>query len=132
MAVYLARQAVVVDVPVNELFTGTPDLAALATLREEYRVARAVLEWDNSLRACQGDQVLALHAFSVTSRAGGASPIELAWLMERPERDGLSEAAPVIEMALRDHPVEDVADALRGWRHEIAGTLRPPRPALEL
>ena len=114
-AVYLARQGVLVELPVLEFFRDTRDFSDLESLRERYRRARGQLEqaWLVDCRRLAPAEAI-VEFYSIVSAqvdiAGGrgGSPTT--------KKAGAPEPVRAARSALERFPLVDVLDAIRGWR----------------
>lgn len=124
VAIYLARQGALLRMPVFELFMRTSDLAALRRLREQYRQAARndEIAW---LCECMG--------YSQPGRHEQSRMIMLFFKFVRrevvvggdtkhPSKSVVRECTPsrndvrVAEAALTSHTLEEIFDAILGWR----------------
>ena len=114
-AVYLARQGVLVRLPVLEFFRNTDDFNDLEILRERYRQARGQLEqtWLVDRRGLEPAEAI-VEFYSIVS-----AQVDLAAGRHgspTTKRGGWPEPVRTARTALERFPLVDVLDAIRGWR----------------
>ena len=123
--VWLARQGVTVELPVEKLFVGLRDVAGLSALREQYRRLRCTWEWKNLMAACGGDPALSATAYFHCYQASIASPRIIAELLKLPSPD-LAGAVKAMRSALKCWDLDVVLDAIRGWQVGVSRGLATP------
>jgi hypothetical protein len=114
-AVYLARQGVLVDLPVLEFFRQTNDLSDLESLRERYRRARGQLEqtWLVDRRGL-GPAEAIVEFYSIVSTEVDPAAGRRGWPTTR--KGAPAEPVRTARRALERFPLVDILDAIRGWR----------------
>ena len=123
--VWLARQGVTVELPVEKLFVGLRDVVGLSALREQYRRLRCTWEWENLMAVCGGDPALSATAYFHCYKASVPTHAAIAELLMRPSLD-LDAAVQTMRSALKCWDLEVVLDAIRGWQVEVSRGLATP------
>lgn len=123
VAVYLARQGVLVSIPAFDLFAEVHNFDDLVALRERYRIARCAEEElrlfeQISSSVKRRDEFAALVAAFFSSVEGQVRrDLGLETLQQRADPDRIRPRdLRTAKAALKGFTMTDVMDALRGWR----------------